>query len=335
MRDVAVAAQVSVQTVSNVVNNRQDLMTPETRRRVEEHLVRLGYYPNSHARTLRSKRTRSLGLLILDPESRFLADIMTDVIVAGIGDIARDRGYSLLIQAGRPTGRQASLFEPVLEQRVDGIFMLLSGPSSLRRWYVREALDLDTKVVLFEADHTRRLPSVTAANREGAIELVQHLAAKGHTRIAFLASKVEWPMVEERFAGYCAGLDALGIERDTKLELFDGAWTADNGRVLVRRLLELDLPPTAIMAGNDLLALGVIEGLRSEGKRVPGDIAVTGFNDFEFAAFTTPKLTTVRVPGYEMGRIAANLLIDQTEGRPVEPAASRMLPVDLCIRESS
>jgi DNA-binding LacI/PurR family transcriptional regulator len=335
MRDVATAANVSIQTVSNVINHRAHEMSPETLKRVEEVLTRLGYHPNQHARTLRSHRSRTLGFLILDPETRFLADPMTDMIVAGIGDVTRERGYAMLIRAGRPEPRATALFDPVHEQRVDGLFLLLSGSKTLRRWYVRQALALETPLVLFEAGLARGASCVTAANRQGGEELTNHLLDRGHRRIAFIGTEMPWPMVEERHAGYRAALERRGIAPDPTLELFRGAWTAANGAELARSLLARKKPPTAIMAGNDLLALGALQAVRDAGGSVPDDVAITGFNDFEFADFTVPRLTTVRIPGYEMGAMAAAHLIDKLEGTAANGSLSETLPVELLVRDSS
>jgi DNA-binding LacI/PurR family transcriptional regulator len=141
-------------------------------------------------------------------------------------------------------------------------------------------------------------------------------------------------MVEQRHAGYCEALHAAGLERDPSFELFEGIWDAADAGVMVDRLLALPNPPTAVMGGNDLLAIGVMRQARARGLRVPEDLAVTGFNDFAFAEFVDPPLTTVHVPGYEMGRSAAQLLIDHLDGREIsQPHLT--LPVELRLRGSA
>ncbi|MGZ3290633.1 MAG: LacI family DNA-binding transcriptional regulator, partial [Xanthobacteraceae bacterium] len=133
LRDVARAAGVSAQTVSNVVNGRAHLMSEATRGRVNEAMVALDYRPNATARGLRAAQTRALGFLVLDEDARFLADPMTDLILAGIGDVARERRYSLVIQAGRPGDIDSGLLTPLVDHRVDGAMLLLSGAPELRR----------------------------------------------------------------------------------------------------------------------------------------------------------------------------------------------------------
>ncbi|MGN6377575.1 MAG: LacI family DNA-binding transcriptional regulator [Gaiellales bacterium] len=336
MRDVAEHAGVSAQTVSNLVNNRLRQMSDETRLRIEGAMEQLGYHPNLTARSLRSSRTTTIGFLLLDEGARYLADPMTDQVIAGVGDVARDRGYSVLIHAGRPGPPDSGLLRPVLESRVDGVLLFLSGPPEQRAWYPARAAELHVPTVVLEeaASGDRRQLSVTADNRSGARMLADHLIASGHTGIAFIAARQPWPMVEQRHRGYCDALAAAGLERDPSLELFEGIWDPADGGVMVDRLLDLPQPPTAIMGGNDLLAIGVMQRARARGLRVPDDLAVTGFNDFAFAEFVEPPLTTVHVPGYEIGRTAAQLLIEHLDGEPVDQLQVT-LPVELRLRESA
>lgn len=340
MRDVAEQAGVSLQTVSNYVNGRFHLMSKETRERVGGELDRLHYWPNAAARSLRAKRSMTLGFLVLDEGARFLADPMTDLILAGIGDVARDHGYSLLIQAARPDPHHLDgLFAPLLEDRVDGAFLFLSGSPSIRRKTIRRMVALGFVFVVFEQAQTGvPVVSISADNRAGARALAEHLLAAGHRRIAFISTRAPWPMVEERIRGYHDALRAAGIERDPELELSDGVWAPADGSGMAERLFSSPSPPTAIMCGNDLLALGVIRAARVRGLRVPEDVAVTGFNDFEFAQFADPPLTTVAVPGYDLGRLGAESLIGQLAGEsPAVPASGRRLslPVEVRLRGSA
>jgi DNA-binding LacI/PurR family transcriptional regulator len=337
MRDVADGAGVSLQTVSNYVNGRFNLMSEQTRERVGRELDRLGYRPNAAARSLRERRTRTLGFLVLDEAARFLADPMTDLILAGIADVARDNGYSLLIQAARPEPDDVDrLFSPLLEERVDGAFLFLSGTSSVRRRTIRRLDELGSSFVVFEQAPPRvRVVSVVAENRGGARRLTEHLLDRGHRRIAFVATRTPWPMVEERLRGYRDALTAAGLA-EAELVATEGVWNPADGARMAERLLDLDDPPTAIMCGNDQLALGVLQAARLRGIRVPDDLAVTGFNDFEFAQFADPPLTTVRVPGYDLGRIGAESLVARLGGALPPPGGERLtLPVELRLRGSA
>ena len=208
MHDVAERAGVSVSTVSNLINGRGHLMRPQTRERVAQAMVVLDYRPNVTARGLRSARTRALGFLVLDDDAKCLADPMTDMIIAGAGDVTRERGYGLLIQSARLGEMDDGLLRPLLEGRVDGAVMYLSGEPVSRDLYARRVSELGHHCVLFGESRGRDMPSVTAANMEGAHQLAEHLIEKGHTRIAFVAARTSWPMIEERYSGYRAALQA-------------------------------------------------------------------------------------------------------------------------------
>jgi DNA-binding LacI/PurR family transcriptional regulator len=331
MRDVAKRADVSVQTVSNLINNRLHLMGETTRERVERAMSELGYHPNVAARTLRSERTQTLCFLLLDEGNRFLADPMTDLVIAGIGDIARDRGYGLLIQATSPHEPDPALIRPLLENRADGAFLFMSGEPDVRRWYVSKLDELGFPFILLEpSDHPQHL-TVSADDRDGGRRLTEHLIARGHERIAFLTTKVPWPMLEQRLLGYRDALRAAGLK---PIVLTGGTWTPTSGAEQAGRLLARKAAPTAMMCGNDLLALGAIRAVRERGLSVPRDVAVTGFDDFDFAQFADPALTTVRIPGYDIGRSAGEALIGVLEGDP--PAERQVIfPVHLELRESA
>jgi DNA-binding LacI/PurR family transcriptional regulator len=261
---------------------------------------------------------------------------MTGQVIAGVGDVARDRGYSVLIHAGRPGVLDADLLKPVLESRVDGVMLFLSGSPDQRAWYRARANEQRVPIVVLEAARGGGdlQMSVTANNATGARLLVEHLVEHGHTRIGFMAVRQPSPMLEERHLGYRDARAAAGIRRDRALEVFEGTWDAAEAATMVDQLLALPDPPTAIMAGNDLLAIGAICRARVRGLRVPEELAITGFDDLGFAEFVEPPLTTVHVPGYEMGRVAAGLLIDRLAGRVVE-RRHVVLPVDLRIRVSA
>jgi DNA-binding LacI/PurR family transcriptional regulator len=335
MRDVAVEAEVSTQTVSNVVNGRLHLMGAQTRERVEQTMRRLEYYPNTSARGLRSTRTRTLGVLVLDETHSALADPLTSMIIAGAGDVARGVDYGLLVQVARPGGPREGLLRPVLEQRVDGAILILSGKPSMRRWYVDWLWDAKAAfAVLDEIVEHPGILSVRAADRDAGRQVAEHLIAQGHARIAFIGHRVPWPVLEQRHLGYSDALRAAGLQPDPDLQVFDAGWRAAGGGEMAARLLALADPPTAIMCGSDVLALGALRTATTRGLRVPGDVAISGFDDFEFAAFVEPPLTTVRIPGYDMGRLAAEMLLADLAGEPAR-VRQLVLPVELCLRESA
>lgn len=336
LRDVAALANVSVMTVSNVMRGQFDLMTPATRGRVEAAMREIGYHPNQTARGLRRSRVQTLGFLVLDQSPSFLADPLTALIVAGMGDVARDADHSVLIQAERPLAEHRALLRPLLEGRVDAAALLMSGDPALRRRYVQELGELGAPFVVFdEVIDDPRVLGVRSTEREAARALTELLLARGHERIAFIAAEVPWPVIEQRHLGYRDALAEAGLDPRPGHELFQATWQAEGGRLMAAKLLAIDTNrPTAIMCTSDLLAVAAIRAAREAGMRVPDDVAITGFDDFEFSEHVDPPLTTVRVPGYEMGRTAARMLIASLQGEPPEQPHA-VLESEVVVRASA
>lgn len=335
MSDVALLAGVSRQTVSNLVNQRSHLMRIDTQRRVERAMAELNYQPHMLARGLRSGRILTLGFLVLDEHPKFLADPLTDLLLAGLGDTARDHGYSLLIQASRPSGPNPGFFNPLIERRVDAAAVVLSGEPELRQWHVEQLVANQAPFVVFDERAAGQFGfSVSATNAEASEALAAHLIDRGHTRIGFVAARVPWPVIEQRHKGYRRALESMGIAPDPEIELFEGGLEAESGREMADKLLSQTNPPTAIMATSDLLAAGVMQAAKRRGLTIPRDIAITGFDDFSFSELLEPPLTTARVPAYEMGQAAAELLVESLEGK-LPNERDVMLEVELRVRASS
>lgn len=338
MRDVAELAGVSISSVSNYTNGRWQRLSEERRETIAEAIASLGYRVNSPARSLRSSRTRTLGLLALDDTSRFLADPLTGLYLAGLGDSAREKGYSVLVHASGSRRKRDEMLLPIAENRVDAACVLLSGTRSLRM-RILEGLGKSgiPLAVLDETDTLDAAPrahSVRADQESGASTLVDYLVSQGHTRIAFIAAKTPWAVLEQRYEGFKKTARAHSIKVNPDWVLFEGDWTPDSARPMVDKLLSLKSKPTAIVCGSDLLAIGAIRKVTEQGLKVPEDVAVAGFDDFDVSRNVSPSLTTVRVPAWEMGYAAADVLISdlaQTQyGR-----SSLVLETELIPRESA
>lgn len=337
MRDVAELAGVSVQTVSNHVNGRHRYMSKDTRRRVAAAMRELGYHRNLTARGLRSAETLTLGFLVLDEHARFLADPLTDLIMAGIGDVAREHDYGILIKSSKPSENPDRLLAPVLQSQVDGAFLLLSGERSMRQEQIRRVGKLTDRFVVFdEPVEDPAVMSVRAADRDGGHAVTMHLIERGHRRIAFVGAAVPWAVVEQRLLGFHNALEASGIPADPQLIKMEAGWEPASAVPIAERLLRAEERPTAIVCSTDLLALATTHTARQLGCDVPGDVAVSGFNDFSFSQFAHPSLTTVRLPAYDMGREAARILIERLRGGGEKGGGHQIeLPVELLVREST
>lgn len=329
MKDVAARAGVSLQTVSNVINDRSSEMRPETRQRILRAMEELGYHPNAQARGLRSQRTWTIGFLTVDPSAQFLSDPFHNAIMSGMGDLLREKGYYLLVHALDPSQPGEEYHRLCRERRFDGAVLHLSGPQPERKRCARLLAAAGRPFVLVEeAVDAETGAGVLAENRGGAFEAVVHLHEQGHRRIAFLTPEWPWPALEERQAGYREALAAYGGE--------PVLWTipdetVEAARAYAEAALRAPDAPTAILCSNDLLALGALQAARSLGRRVPEEVAVVGFDDFDFARFVDPPLTTVALPAYEMGRRAAGLLLGHVGNGHFETRAERF-PVTLVRR---
>lgn len=335
MKDVAKRAGVSLQTVSNYVNGRLDQMGDETRERVAWAMDSLDYRANVAAASLRSQRSRTLSVLVLDEESAFLADPLTHLLVAGVNDSAREHGYSVLIELGQGSEGAKGLLESLKDGRADGAVLQLYGPKAARRRSIVEATDLGVPVVIVDdIGLPRGTLAVRATQEHAAAELTDLLVGQGRTSIAFIGDAVTWAGVEQRLAGYRAALRRHHIAFDGSLVKLDAHDHAVDGERLAREVMTRRKRPDAIMCSNDLIAAGALRAVRGLRLRVPDDVAITGFDDSPFAGSLEPALTTVSIPAYEMGRAAAELLIqamnaDSIRHRQVE------LPTTLVRRESA
>ncbi len=311
IREVAKRAGVSLQTVSNVLNGRLSQVGEKTRERVLQSIEELGYQPNLHARGLRSQRTYTVGFLTVDPSARFLADPFHMTILSGMADILRDNDYGLLVQA-LPPGGPADSFERLFRQRrFDGAVVHLSGSPTVRKKCVAQMDQTGCPFVLIEERaEGPRCAGVRADNRTGATSAVEHLRSKGHRRMGFLYySDPSWPAIEERLAGFEAALRSHRLPAAIRLPITEES--IEPARAALETAVRDEPALSAVLCSNDVLAVGALQAAKSLGRRVPEEIAIVGFDDFDFARYVDPPLTTVALPGYEMGRRAAELLLEQ------------------------
>lgn len=343
MRDVAKRAGVTAQTVSNVLNgrDRSPFVTAQTREKILRAVTELDYHPNSTARGLRNRRTHTLGFVVVDTSSAFLSDLFHSEVASGIAGAVRQRDHWLLIHSLAPDEHTAArLLEPYLQRRIDGAVVTLSGPPPLRHTCVQRLVDSACPFVLLE-DHVAcpHGASVRGDNTDGARQAVSHLQHQGHQRIAFLAGATVWPAVEQRIDGYVRAMDDAGMapcvfQSHVSHGGTDQEWTIHTGQALGAALLAAHPDVSAIVAANDVLAAGAMQAVKAQGRRVPDDVAIIGFDDFEFAAYVDPALTSVKLDGYAMGQRAAELLLsyDADHGFPDKEV---VLPATLIARASA
>jgi DNA-binding LacI/PurR family transcriptional regulator len=323
--DVARRADVSIATVSRVLN-RPELVDGGTAVRVRSAIAALNYTPHAAARTLASRRTDTLGLLLPDIGSEFFQPLLQG-IEAGVSEA----GFDLLIHATRSPRSPNVPHRPLGEHNTDG---LLVFTQSLDTQELTRLHQIGFPVVLLHQTppDSLEIPVITIQNQSGAQKIVEHLIdVHGHQRIAFLQGPTGHEDSDWRERGYRRALRDHSLPYDPALVTVGGfdshvAQTAVEG--LIRQGIDFD----AIFCGDDDSAVGAIQALRQARRKIPGDVAVVGFDDSIFAQILTPPLTTVRSPMEQVGREAVHQLIRIIRGEQVEPRLT--LPTELVIRRS-
>jgi LacI family transcriptional regulator len=327
MKDVASLAGVAVGTVSNVLNH-PDLVRPLTRARVEAAMEQLGFIPNGSARQLRAGRSRCLGLVVLDVTNPFFTEV-----ARGVEDYAQAAGYAVILcNSDEADDKERRYLRVLEEQRVRGI---LITPVHGRAPELRRIRERGTPVVLLDRPGSAGQCSVAVDDRRGGEIAVSHLLGLGHRRIALVNGPVAIRQCADRRRGALRAVEQAGLDPTAVLtEVTVPAMNARAGAVAADKLLG-GPKPTAVFCTNDMLALGLLRRLGQVGVAVPGDLAVVGYDDIEFAADAAVPLTSVRQPKYQLGRAAAELLLDEAD-RPDQHEHRRIVfKPELVARASS
>jgi LacI family transcriptional regulator len=332
IRDVAAEAGVSVGTVSNVLN-RPGAVAPATRARVEEAIAALGFVRNEPARALRAGHSRTFGLVVLNVSNPFFTDIARGVEEA----VAAEGLVVILCDSAERADRERRYLDLLEEQRVQGI--LITPVEGVGKQLVR-LRRRGTPVVLVDRwASTRSFCSVSVDDVYGGELAAAHLLEQGHTRIAFVGGPFKFNQVADRFEGARRTLAGAGLPDSALIRLETPATDFSSGRAAGAQIAELPGRgrPTAVFCANDLLALGVLQEMTRRQLRVPDDIAIVGYDDIDFAAAAAVPLSSVRQPRHELGRAAADLLIDETSEDRGHGHRHRQLVFepDLVVRTSS
>jgi LacI family transcriptional regulator len=304
--DVAREAGVSLMTVSRVINDKGEI-SAATRQHVLDVIERLGYRPSSIARGLATQRTSTLGLVVPDIANPFFSDV-----ARGAEDRARGVGYNVFVcNTDESPQREIAALESLEEKRVDGVLLC---SSRLNADDLRAALVSHPAAVLVNRRlEGARVGAILLADEAGARVATQHLLQSGHRAVGFLAGPFTSYSSRQRSRGYRAALEGAGV-RYNPTWVRPCAYHVEGGRETAHVLLADHPELTALFCYNDLVAIGTLQACAELGRRVPDDLAIVGFDDIPLAGLVTPALTTCRVPRYELGEQAMQLLLDRIEG---------------------
>ena len=325
IRDVAREAGVSIATVSRVFND-SSLVSEDTTRIVRKAATLLDYWPNAAARSLITNRTHALGVLLPEIHGEFFSEV-----IRGIDLAARGHGFQLLVSSSHADSGALAEAMRSLSGRIDGVIVMapdVDAPGAIRGFSSRCPV-----VLLNPGQDVEECDTVSIANYEGAHEMVMHLAGLGHRRIAIVRGPARNLDAERRLQGYRAALRDSGIPPSAELE-FHGDFTESSGEAAAAEFVRLVPHPTAVFVANDHMAIGLMSGLRDAGVSVPGDVAVTGFDDIAVARYATPPLTTVRVNTSLLGERAVELLLRARRSTNSTLRQHEVLPTSLAIRRS-
>jgi LacI family transcriptional regulator len=332
IEDVAERAGVSTATVSRVLSGTVGAR-PETRERVLSAVRALGYRPSLVARSLKLRRTQTVGLIITDVENPFFAET-----VRAVEDAAQELGYAIVLCNGaEDREREAGYLQVLADRRVDGMVIATGGVGRRHaRWL--ELAPVPVVMMNCEAP-VPGVPAVLSDNRAGGCLAAEHLLRLGHRRLGHLTVPAVHAAAEARLAGIGDALEAAGLRR-SDVAVAEGDGHVAGGQRAMSELLARAPDVTGVVCYNDLTAIGALRAVRALGRQVPAEVSVVGFDNLDLAAYVDPPLTTVNQQKVAMARWAVDRLVRRIEdghsGAPEEstPEAT-LLPVELIVREST
>ncbi len=303
IKDIAKSAGVSHSTVSRALSD-SPLVSDETKARIQRLAQEMGYSPNTLARSLVTRQTYTIGVVVTTIADPFVAEV-----VQGIEATAHDYNYTVILcSSGAQPEREIAAVEMLRSKRVDGVIVTSSRIGAL---YLEHLERIGAPIVLINNHNEssgRYTFTVTVDNRHGGYLATEHLVQLGHRRIAYVTAPADHSSDLDRMAGYREALIAGGIEPDPTL-IVRGNGRADGGEQALKALIELSQPPSAVFCYNDMTAIGLMHAARQVGLSVPRDMAVVGFDDIPFASYFYPPLTTIAQPKVEMGRLAMKMTL--------------------------
>ncbi len=332
IKDIAKKLKISPSTVSRALRDHPDI-SKETKSKVKTLAQKIDYQPNSIAQSLKARKTHTVGVIV--PEIRH--DFFSTVI-SGIEDVAYDRGYTILVSQSHENEEKERLnIKAMISNRVDGLMISISQNTKNKEPF-QSLKRQKIPFVFFDRafkDDDFKASMVVVDDFEGAQTAVEHLIEKGYRRIAHLAGPKFIPISRERLKGYKSALKKHNIRYDKQL-VIQGGFNEEDGIIGFQKLLQLKKMPDAIFAVNDPVAIGAFMQIKQNGLKIPDDIALVGFSDNPVMSLIEPAVTTVKQPMYEIGQVAAKLLLEQIENdQGTFKPREEILKTELIIREST
>ena len=325
IKEVAKRAGVSTATVSRVFNDTGPV-DEDTRARVKFVASELHYIPSALGRSLSTRKTDSIGLLLPDLFGEFFSEV-----IRGSDQTAQQQKYHLLVSSSHNNREEIAAALKMMRGRVDGLVVM--SPHIDAQTLLANLPNNHPVVLLSCHVDGSAFDSLNLDNLYGSREMVKHLMSHGHRRIAIIKGTEHNIDAEERLAGYCQAMAGGGNEVNEALQL-PGEFSEASGYEAVRKIMNLNPRPTAIFASNDSMAIGALSALRDFGVQVPEDVALAGFDDIPIASYLTPSLTTVQVGIHQLGVRAIETLLNAVRHQERHQKEQVLLPTTLILRES-
>lgn len=331
IKDVAKQAGVSHSTVSRALHG-SSLISDETVERIRQIASEMGYFPSAAARSLKTNRSRALGVIVSNIDDPFFSEILQ-----GIEEGAQERSYSLLMAASqRDPEREQAIVRDMRERQVDGLIICSASFSAVQQ---RKLLEFGIPIVVVNnhaAEEYRY--SIYHDDMDGSRQVTRHLIELGHKKIAYLGNSLSGRVTLDRLTGFRQELETAGLDIPDEYIYEVPGGNPEDGLAALSHFMELPERPTALFCFNDMLAIGVLKGLQAAGIHVPEDFSVVGFDNIVFSAYTNPPLTTLDQPKRYIGMEAARLilgLLDPVDGEKVPEQEIQKLKGKLLVRQST
>ena len=327
LRDIAKEAGVSTTTISRALNNKPDVSS-KTKDKIIKIAKNLGYTPNLLAKSLRSKKSKTIGVVLADISNPFFS-----AVAKGVENAARKKSYSIILcNTDEEYEKEEEALQVLVEKRVDGL--LITPVQKEYKDILRIKEQKIPLVLVGRHFDTIGTNSVVSDDSLGGFLATEYLIKKGHRKILYISGPLHISSASERLNGYKEALKKYKISFKKKLVR---GYTAkmDEAYMLMRKLLKEKLDFTAIFTFSDFLAFGIMKALREEKLKIPDDVAVVGYDDIEFSSILEIPLTTVHMPKYRLGMEGTNMLIDEIEGKNSGKPQKLVIKPELIVRESA
>ncbi len=327
IKDIAKRAEVSVATVSHVINKTR-FVSDELQDKVKKIMEELDYHPNLMAGSLRTRKTKTIGLIVPDNSNLLFA-----ALSRSIEQVSSSSSYNVMFcNSSYSFESELSCIRVLRSKRVDGLIII---PTTTNINHINQLIENKLPVVvLHHIIPGCKSDFVLVDNFKGAYDATIHLINLGHKHIGYIDRPVSLPHSLERLNGYKKALEEHNIKPDDNI-IVSGGFNYKDGSEAMKKLLERKIDLTAVLAFNDTAAVGAIRTINDCGLKVPEDISIVGFDDIELCSFITPRLTTVHFPKHKMAEIAVNLLLKKIFDHTIKKSVKKVLPLRLVIREST